>query len=46
MKALSKDKLYPKIDIKQSDVFIFGIMLLEIVFQENLQTEIYDYQTY
>lgn len=38
MKALSKDKLYPKIDVKQSDVFIFAVILLEIIFQEELQT--------
>jgi hypothetical protein len=33
MKALSKDKIYPKINIKQSDVFIFGLILLEIIFE-------------
>ncbi len=31
MQALSKDKLYPKINVKQSDVFIFAVMLLEIM---------------
>jgi hypothetical protein len=46
MKALSQDRLYPKINIKQSDVFIFGVLLLEIIFEESLQEEIYDYQSY
>lgn len=28
MKALSKEKMYPKIDVRQSDVFILAVMLL------------------
>jgi hypothetical protein len=28
MKALSKDQLYPKINVQQSDIFIFAVMLL------------------
>lgn len=31
MKAYSKEKIYPKIDVKKSDVFILGLMLLEIL---------------
>ena len=44
MKAYSQEKIYPKIDVHQSDVFILAIMLLEIIFSEDLQTQIYDYQ--
>lgn len=43
MYAFSKDKLYPKIDIKQSDVFIFAVMLLEIITGERLQSEVYNF---
>ena len=43
MEALSKDKMYPKIDVKQSDVFIFAVMLLEIIYEEKLQTQIYNF---
>ena len=28
MYALSKNKLYPKIDFRQSDVFVLAVMLL------------------
>ena len=44
MKAFSKDKIYPKVNVKKSDVFVFAIMMLEIIFCEDLQSKIYDYQ--
>lgn len=43
MYAFSKDRLYPKIDIKQSDVFIFAVMLLEIITGEKLQAQVYNF---
>ena len=46
MSAFSKDKIYPKVDIKKSDVFVLGIMALEILFEEDLLDKIYNYSTY
>jgi hypothetical protein len=43
MYAFSKDRLYPKIDIKQSDVFIFAVMLLEIITGDKLQGQVYNF---
>ena len=37
MRAYSKDKIYPKVDVKKSDVFVLAVMLLEIIFGEDLQ---------
>ena len=43
MKAFSKKKKNPNINLKQSDVFIFAIMMLEIIFEEDIQAKIYNY---
>lgn len=43
MYAYSKDKIYPKIDIQKSDVFILAIMVLEILFDECLLDKVYNY---
>lgn len=45
MIALSQRQPSPKYDRSKSDVFAFGIMLLEIVFQESLAS-IYDYTNF
>lgn len=43
MHAFSKDKLYPKLNIKQSDVFILAVMVLELVVGRRLVAEVYNY---
>lgn len=42
MMGLSQQKLYPKQNSIKSDVFAFGIMVLEIIFQERLDA-VFDY---
>lgn len=46
MYAFSKDKIYPKVDIKKSDVFVLAIMALEILFEEDLLRKIYNYNSF
>lgn len=45
MIALSQNKRNPRYDIGKTDVFTFGVMLVEIIFCENL-AGMYDYENF
>ena len=45
MLSLSQNKRNPKHDPEKSDVFAFGLMLVEIVFGEPI-TSIYDFEQF
>lgn len=45
MLSYSQRRQYPKHDPIKSDIFALGLMLVEIVFGEEL-AEIYDYENY